>query len=77
MGGGEKAINELCCPGGCWGTRAKKASCLLADSFGITQGAPMYNTNDFKADRWSTPLVKGTYLQNSEKHALHCKLQAT
>lgn len=37
----------------------------------------MHNTNDFKADRWSTPLVKGTYLQNPEKHALHRKLQAT
>lgn len=77
MGGGEKAINELCCPGGCRGTQAKKASRLLADSFGITRGGPMHNTNDFKADRWSTPLVKGTYLQNSEKHALHHKLQAT
>lgn len=40
MGGGEKAINELCCPGGCRGTQAKKASRLLADSFGITRGAP-------------------------------------
>lgn len=38
MGGGEKAINELCCPGGCQGTQAKKASRLLADSFGITRG---------------------------------------
>lgn len=35
-GGGGRRINKLCCPEGCSGTQAKKASSLLADSFEIT-----------------------------------------
>lgn len=74
MGGGEKAINELCCPEGCPGTQAKKASRLLADSSGITRG-PLCTTHRTSKRSLEHNPCKGHLFRESRKE--HITSQVT